>query len=72
MVFTERGLKMQKEQELLKAILNIRAELCIKVNKLQENPDQRYPKSFIDGMECAFLEAISICDINTKKFYEKD
>lgn len=63
---------MQKEQELLKALMKIRGELVVKWHMLQDNPDERYPKSFIDGMRCAFFEAISICDINTKEFFEKD
>ena len=63
---------MQQEQELLKAILKIRSELLIKLTMLQENLGEKFPKIFIDGMECAFLQAIRTVDINTKPFYEKD
>ncbi len=64
--------KIYKEQNVLKALMKIRSELVIKLHMLQDNPDERYPKSFIDGMTCAFFEAISICDINTKEFFDKD
>jgi hypothetical protein len=65
------GEEMRREQDLLKALLSIRAELVIKLTELQEKTDPRYPRSFIDGMKCAFREAIITCDINTKDFFEE-
>lgn len=62
---------MTKEQDLLKVLRKIRSEIGIKITILHENPDTRYPKSFIAGMECAFLESISCIDIISSEFFDK-
>jgi hypothetical protein len=71
-LFELNGGSMKTEQDLLKAVVNIRAELVTKLFLLRENPDPMFPKCFIDGMECAFLEAIIVCDNNTKQFFDEE